>query len=341
MTKIPVVFFCGEQSPWGLTHLESLLKESRFRVVSLVLATQERWAIFRNTLSGDEPTPTNWRTEFKRLLKQWLRFGTPIGNHHRALYLARHHNIPVISCHDVNSAEAIVSFKQYSREIAFSAAYPQIFKSELLAAFPRGAFNSHPSLLPRCRGAHPVFWAIASGETQTGATIHVMTTELDKGGIVAQIPVPMNSSDTRATLYQRLNATVPLLLEEFANYLTTPGAQPIPQNDSEATYFRNDRLIHRRIFWGIMSASQIHNLVRACDGSAYFWIGRHRVYVVRVKMLSTNRNLTNDVHVPGGTIVDIDNGKPVIMTRNGLVKITEMRGNKTAYSQLNLGCILS
>src|SRR5665213_3005494 len=65
-----------------------------------------------------------------------------------------------------------------------------------LLVLPRwGALNLHGSLLPRYRGRAPVNWAIANGETQTGATLHYMVARPDAGAIIAQEAVAIGAND--------------------------------------------------------------------------------------------------------------------------------------------------
>ena len=339
MEKIRMLFLCGEQSPWGYAHLESILCEPRFEVVAIALATQNRWAIFRKALSGGEQVKPSWKGKVKRLITKILK--PKISNNtQEVVKRAKQQEIPVIFCNDANQAKEITTFQNFNPDLLFSAAYPQIFKAELLSAFPRGAFNSHPSLLPRCRGAHPVFWAIASGESKTGSTIHIMTPALDQGDVVAQIEVDLLSSDTRSQLYAKLNATIPQLISEFADYLIDPESESRPQNNAEATYFRNDRVIHRRIFWSEMGASQIYNLVRACDGSAYFWHNDQRILVKHVMSFTSNRNMTNQITVPKGTIVDLKDGKPIIAVRKGFVMLAEIQAPILKPPSFQVGMML-
>ena len=234
------------------------------------------------------------------------------------------HQVPVLWCDDANTDEAAVSFRACDAEVLLSAAYPQIFKPPLLAIAPQGIFNSHPSLLPRCRGAHPVFWAIASGEIESGATIHYMTEQLDRGDIVSQIKVEIFPDDTRSKLYDRLISKIPDLIFEFITFLDAPNKKARAQDDRLASYFRNDRQIHHCIFWRDMNADQIQNLVRACEGSANFWHEARRIQVLKTEVHRSNRNLTNGIVVPPGTVVDVQNGFPVIASRDGFVKLVKL-----------------
>ena len=315
-----------------------LLLDSRIVLTGVVLATDERWAIFHEALTGQPFQRRSLMTETKRLAK-WILGRNPFDYTGQTLRLLARHNIPVIWCEDVNAASAVSSFTEHSPDLILSAAYPQIFEPELLSIAPRGAFNSHPSLLPRCRGANPVFWSIASGETVSGATIHYMTDKLDQGDIVAQIRVNLAPTDTYSELYDKLIKVVPELISQFVNFLVKRDGHTVPQDDDKATYFRNEREIHQRIFWSGMTAHQIQNLVRACGGNAFFWLNDIRIRVRRVDAAETNRNLTNNVTVPPGTIVDMLEGLPVVAAREGFV-VFDKSGYPTEKVSFDIGQII-
>ena len=70
--------------------------------------------------------------------------------------------------------------------------------------FPGRVLNTHPSLLPSFKGWHAVRQALASGEHQTGCTVHIATVELDDGPILAQVAVAILASDDEETLHERI-----------------------------------------------------------------------------------------------------------------------------------------
>ena len=213
-------------------------------------------------------------------------------------------------------------------EIILSAAYPQIFSRELIAIPPRGSVNFHPSLLPRYRGAHPHFWVIAMGEKESGLTAHFMTEEIDAGDIVAQISYPIEDLDY-GQLYERMIAETPAIVREVALFFRE-GRSAAPQDPSRATRFRNDRVIHRRIFWGLHTAEEIRNLVRT--GIAFCFFRDERVGFVRAGVAETNRNLTNGVRVEPGTIVDLGPGGIVVKSIDACVVLRDFVDGGKAFS---------
>jgi len=66
------------------------------------------------------------------------------------------------------------------------------------------AINIHQSLLPNYAGRFPVEWAIINGESETGITFIKMSSQFDRGEIIAQYPIPIIPTDTREALYDSL-----------------------------------------------------------------------------------------------------------------------------------------
>jgi methionyl-tRNA formyltransferase len=311
-----ILFFCGERSRWGRAFLAALLDNPRIRLSAVVLATDERWAAFRRALSGEEPPPL---PPMQKAASTLRRTFTRRRQDPAALDgVLRRRSVPLVRCADANSAEALETIGRHEHGVVLAAAYPQIFRQPFLERFGPGAYNAHPSLLPRCRGAHPVFWAIASGETRSGGTIHVLTPELDSGDIAAQVPVEISETTTYDDLYRRLEGIVPELLDRFVSFVTD-GGTPEPQDPDQATFFRNDRTIHRRVFWSELTATEIHRLVRAAHGTAFFMAGGRRIRLLDVAPRGENRNMTNGVRVPPGTVVDLEDGMPVVAAHPGFV----------------------
>ncbi len=79
--------------------------------------------------------------------------------------------------------------------------------------------NIHPSLLPKYRGLGTHARAIEAGDAASGCSVHIVTDELDAGEVLGQAEVPIEGSDTAATLEQRVLAAehrlYPAVLNEF------------------------------------------------------------------------------------------------------------------------------
>ncbi len=92
------------------------------------------------------------------------------------------------------------------------AGFMRLVSPRLLDAFPDAVLNIHPSLLPSFPGVDAQQQALAHGVKVTGATVHLVTSELDAGPIVLQSAVPVQDDDTIETLSQRI------LVEEHRIY---------------------------------------------------------------------------------------------------------------------------
>jgi phosphoribosylglycinamide formyltransferase-1 len=97
-------------------------------------------------------------------------------------------------------------FKGHGVELVVDAGYDRVHSEAFLKAFDERIINVHPSLLPEFGGGmDAVEQALRSGATRTGATVHVVTRDLDAGPILAQEAVPVLEGDTVETLRQRVH----------------------------------------------------------------------------------------------------------------------------------------
>jgi methionyl-tRNA formyltransferase len=148
--------------------------------------------------------------------------------------LAQAQGIPVAQ------PEALADFKFQISNFKFSfavlAAYGKIIPKEIIEAFPKGIVVVHPSLLPRYRGATPIQSAILNGDKTTGTTLILMDEKVDHGAIVASRQYEVASSETYATLHDKLaEISADLLIETLPRYLDGE-IKPVPQNEAFATY---------------------------------------------------------------------------------------------------------
>lgn len=92
------------------------------------------------------------------------------------------------------------------------AGFMRLVGQPLLEAFPNAILNIHPSLLPAFPGVNAQQQALAHGVKVSGATVHLVTSELDGGPIVAQASVPVRDDDSVESLSARI------LIEEHRLY---------------------------------------------------------------------------------------------------------------------------
>jgi methionyl-tRNA formyltransferase len=113
--------------------------------------------------------------------------------------------------------------------------YGRIIPQWMIALPPLGNLNLHASLLPKYRGAAPIQWAIASGETTTGVTTMQIDAGLDTGDILLQQEVSIDATDTAQTLSPRLAAAGSSLMLKTLQGLRSGEIRPSPQDHTRAS----------------------------------------------------------------------------------------------------------
>lgn len=134
-----------------------------------------------------------------------------------------------------NNTEFCAQLEQIAPDCIIVVGYGRIIPRWMLDLPRFGNINLHASLLPKYRGAAPIQWAIASGETVTGNTTMLLNEGLDTGDILMQREVAVDPDATSITLAPPLSAMgADLVLETLAG-LEDGSVKPKPQNHDEAT----------------------------------------------------------------------------------------------------------
>lgn len=140
-------------------------------------------------------------------------------------------------------------------------AYGRIIPQWMIDLPPLGNINVHASLLPKYRGAAPIQWAIACGETVTGVTTMRIDAGLDTGDMLLKAEMPIASDDTALTLGPRLSQLGALLLVETLRAFESGEVHPTKQDNSRSTQAPILRKEDGRINFA-RSATEIFNRLR-------------------------------------------------------------------------------
>ncbi len=92
----------------------------------------------------------------------------------------------------------------YAPQLVVLAGFMRILTTEFVEHFAGKLINIHPALLPKFKGLNTHQRAIDAGEKEHGASVHIVTPELDDGPVVLQARVPVFEDDTEATLAARV-----------------------------------------------------------------------------------------------------------------------------------------
>jgi methionyl-tRNA formyltransferase len=134
-----------------------------------------------------------------------------------------------------NNLEFRAQLETTAPDAILIVAYGRIIPKWMLDLPRLGNINLHGSLLPKYRGAAPIQWAIASGETVTGNTTMRIDEGLDTGNMLLQREMQIGADETAADLYPRLAQMGAALMVETLEGLSTGTLGPIEQDHSLAT----------------------------------------------------------------------------------------------------------
>ena len=178
--------------------------------------------------------------------------------------------------------------------------YGRIIPKWMLELPQYGNINLHASLLPKYRGAAPIQWAIANGESVTGVTTMRIDEGLDTGDILLQKDLGILDEDTAETLSPRLAAIGAELMIDTLHGLFEGTMSAVRQKDDEATLAPILKKEDGRIDFG-RSARQIYNRLRGFQP----WPGAFTIF--RGKMLNVTAGRPSEERVPPAELLVKDN----------------------------------
>jgi methionyl-tRNA formyltransferase len=159
-------------------------------------------------------------------------------------------------------SEAIQEFlKRIAPDAVVIIAYGQIISARLLTIPRLGWINLHASLLPRYRGAAPIHWAIANGETMTGLTTMQIDAGMDTGPTLLRREVEIGPDETAPELAARMSSLGADLIVDSLLRFDRGEIAPTPQNSSQASYAPILKKEDGRIEWS-RSVQEIYNRMR-------------------------------------------------------------------------------
>lgn len=146
------------------------------------------------------------------------------------------HGIPVAQPEKLkNNTELRAQLEAIAPDAILVVAYGRIIPQWMLDLPPFGNINLHGSLLPRWRGAAPIQWAIAAGDTVTGITTMRIDAGLDTGDMLLKREIPIGPDTTSPQIFEELATIGAALMVETLAALKNNSITPTPQNNAEAT----------------------------------------------------------------------------------------------------------
>jgi methionyl-tRNA formyltransferase len=149
---------------------------------------------------------------------------------------ARAHGIPIVQPEKIKTNEEFrAQLESVKPDAIIVVAYGRIIPKWMLNLPPLGNINLHGSLLPKYRGAAPVQWAVANGESVTGVTTMRIDEGLDTGDMLLAHAVPIAANETATDVFRSLADAGAQLMVQTLGRLVAGTIDPQPQDHAAAT----------------------------------------------------------------------------------------------------------
>ncbi|MFH0921035.1 MAG: methionyl-tRNA formyltransferase [Fibrobacterota bacterium] len=196
----------------------------------------------------------------------------------------------------------------------------KILPDEVLSIPSLGAVNLHASLLPKYRGAAPIKWAIARGETQTGITVFMLNRIVDGGAVIRREALDIGPRENAGELSARLSALGARVLCESVDALACGEARPELQDEGGATPAPKLAKEDGKIDF-TRSAREIYNWIRGMTPApgAFTFLNGRRLQVLEAELCEDESNGRP------GTIASVGSNGLVVRTGAGKLAITAVK----------------
>lgn len=196
----------------------------------------------------------------------------------------------------------------------------------------------HDSLLPKYRGFAPLVNALLNFENEVGVTALFANKEFDKGDIICQ-------SKTKIEYPIKIKKAIELISNNYEELIksilikinTNKELVANKQNENEATYSlwrdEEDYLIDWKLPVNEI-INQINVLSNPYKGASSFLNGIGRVRILDAEIYNSNIRFESKNNY--GKTIFLENGNPIIICNNGLVKITRLTSDSTGKTLLPL-----
>jgi methionyl-tRNA formyltransferase len=234
--------------------------------------------------------------------------------------IALEHDIPVYQPENFKSDEAKQELADLNADIMVVVAYGLLLPQVVLDTPRLGCINVHGSILPRWRGAAPIQRSIWAGDAETGVTIMQMDIGLDTGDMLSIATLPIEATDTSASMYEKLAGLGPDALVECLADIAAGKAVAEKQDDELANYAKKLSKEEARINWSD-DAAHIERCVRAFNPwpMSHFEAAENsiKVWQSRVAEQTTDK--------PAGTILQADKTGIYVATGQGVLVLEQLQ----------------
>jgi methionyl-tRNA formyltransferase len=207
-----------------------------------------------------------------------------------------------------NNAEFRAQLESIAPDAIVVVAYGRIVPPWMLALPKYGCINLHGSLLPKYRGAAPIQWAVAMGETVTGNTTMLLEEGLDTGPMLLQQEVPIGPDQTAGDLFEIMAERGAPLMVETLDGLVNGSIQPKPQDHARATLAPILTREDGHMDFAAHAATELRNRWRGFQPwpGAFTLLAGKKLIVHRMEALAAEQAPHSGSEEPGRLVVDRD-----------------------------------
>lgn len=239
--------------------------------------------------------------------------------------------IPVFQPAKVRTPEFVQWVRDQRADVAVVIAYGRILIQDVLDAPVHGCVNLHASILPKLRGAAPITWAIARGDSETGVSVMKMDAGVDTGPVFSVNRIPIASDDTTASLSEKLGNLAALAIIEDLPKILSGELSVVAQDHASSTLAPILKKEDGLVDWS-RTASEVSAHVRAMDPwpGAFSRVRGKLFKVLKVRTDTVLSSLHPGTGAEPGTVVSASKRGIVVKVGDGVIVIDrgQLEGRK-------------
>jgi len=239
--------------------------------------------------------------------------------------VAAQYGVPVRRIHNINDQETIHHIQRLEPDVIFVFGFSQLIKKEVLDIPNLGCIGTHPALLPKNRGRHPLTWALIDDLKESGLTFFYLDEGADSGDILWQKKFFISDMDDAGTLYGKIKSLASEGIREILPLLQAGNAPRIKQDHSKATYWRKRGEEDGEIDWN-GTTRQAFNLIRGlCRPyvGAHTFAGKYKVIIWRSRIVEDPGEIPGYEHAMPGQILTAPDPGFFIRTGEGVLEVLD------------------
>lgn len=229
-------------------------------------------------------------------------------------------NLPVFQPAKIRAPEAEEQLRSLAPDVVVIIAYGQIIPARLLPIPRLGWINLHASLLPKYRGAAPINWAIAKGESVTGNTTMRIDAGMDTGDTLLQQELAIGPEETAPEMAVRLSQAGAPLMAESLRRLNEGTITLRKQNNEAASLAPILKREDGQIDWS-RPAQEIYNRMRGFTP----WPGAYTAFRGQTCHLLGRPVPNETLGEPQGTLLSLRNGLRVVCGAATILELTHVK----------------